>query len=319
MKIRYSIGIFLLSVFLSFDTVAQSAEQSKKRQKEHRHAEHHTHPHEAYEYTPHADDKDGDGVQDFTDKCPATPKGEKVTPFGCPLDTDFDGVYDSSDSCINDPGPAENHGCPYGDKDSDGVMDNVDDCPEVKGPRENDGCPYSDKDKDGILDADDKCPTVFGLKEFHGCPDTDGDGVEDAVDLCIDKPGPKSNRGCPEMNEKDKETIRKAFENLLFKTGESVILNSSYKSLNELGGLLRNNKSYHLVLEGHTDDVGEDESNMKLSDDRAKAVKKYLEDYGISASRIEAKGYGETQPIADNKTEAGRKLNRRVHMTIKYD
>ena len=76
------------------------------------------------------------------------------------------------------------------------------------------------------------------------------------------------------------------------------------------------NKNFSLKLAGHTDNVGSDDANMKLSKDRAEAVKDYLVSKGANPSRIEATGYGETQPIASNKTAAGRAKNRRVEFTL---
>ena len=74
-----------------------------------------------------------------------------------------------------------------------------------------------------------------------------------------------------------------------------------------------------LELEGHTDSLGPDEYNQKLSEDRAAAVKaKIVEDYGIAANRITTNGYGETRPIADNNTDEGRARNRRVVGEMTY-
>ncbi len=115
-------------------------------------------------------------------------------------DYDDDGVLGDNDKCIDDPGPAENNGCPWPDSDKDGVLDNVDKCPKDAGPKENDGCPVLDQDGDGVLDADDKCPTVKGLKENAGCPDkdTDGDGLVDRKDKCPTEKGPAETQGCPD-------------------------------------------------------------------------------------------------------------------------
>ena len=74
-----------------------------------------------------------------------------------------------------------------------------------------------------------------------------------------------------------------------------------------------------LSLEGHTDNVGDDDANLQLSKDRAASVKQYLKDAGISSSRITSEGYGETKPVDSNDTADGRKHNRRVEMNIKYD
>ncbi len=265
-------------------------------------------------------DEDHDGVPDGRDECPHTPKGEKVTPFGCPLDTDFDGTYDYQDKCPTIPGPKENFGCPWGDRDKDGIKDNVDECPDQPGPAIFHGCP--DTDKDGVPDNEDACPTVPGRIENRGCPDadtdSDGDGVMDSVDKCPMTPGPKENFGCPILKEKDKAKVDKAFKNLLFETGKAIIKTSSYASLDQLAQVLIDNPTTILSLEGHTDDVGDDESNLTLSQNRAEAVKQYLTNQSIDSNRISAQGYGETRPIADNTTAAGKQKNRRVEMKIKY-
>ena len=88
-------------------------------------------------------DKDGDGIKDRKDLCPATPTGVKVDANGCPLDTDRDGVVDYLDKCPDSPGSADMNGC-------------------------------QDKDKDGVSDNDDICPDVPGSARFKGCPDSDG-------------------------------------------------------------------------------------------------------------------------------------------------
>ena len=75
-------------------------------------------------------------------------------------------------------------------------------------------------------------------------------------------------------------------------------------------------KDISLKLGGHTDGVGSENANMKLSKDRAEAIKVYLVSQGANGSKIEAVGYGETQPIASNKTDAGRQQNRRVEFTL---
>jgi outer membrane protein OmpA-like peptidoglycan-associated protein len=240
-------------------------------------------------------DDDGDGVPNGRDKCPNTPKREKVTPFGCPIDTDFDGMYDYEDKCITEPGPKENFGCPWGDKDNDGVKDNI-----------------------------DKCPDVPGVLRYAGCPvppkkDTDGDGVYDEDDICLTVPGIIANRGCPEIKAEEKAALKKAFDNLLFETGKDVIKISSYSSLNDLAKVLVNNPQAKLHLEGHTDNVGEDEANLTLSQNRSESVKRYLVSKGVSEDKITTDGFGESKPVASNDSDKGRSLNRRVEMIIRYE
>lgn len=114
----------------------------------------------------------------------------------------------------------------------------------------------------------------------------------------------------------NKKVEAKAQNDLLFETAKAIIQPSSYPSLNELANFLNENKSFNLSLVGHTDSQGSDEFNLKLSKDRANAVKTYLEGKGIESTRITADGKGETEPIATNDTEQGRQQNRRVVFTL---
>ncbi len=268
-----------------------------------------------------------------------------------PSDSDGDGILDIIDDCPYTSGPSENKGCPWPDVDKDGTLDKDDACPMTPGPKENNGCPWPDADNDSIPDKDDKCPTAAGLKVNSGCPDTDNDGLFDDVDSCINTAGPIENKGCPwadtdgdgifdiddkcpnvagpadnngcpsipqkvELTVEEQEVINKVFSNLNFEVGKSVIAVSSFESLNLLNELLLKKPSFKLLIEGHTDNAGKAVVNMKLSQTRADAVKKYFVDNGIDAARITAKGYGPTKPIADNKTAEGRARNRRVEFTI---
>ncbi|WDF53975.1 OmpA family protein [Mucilaginibacter sp. KACC 22063] len=153
--------------------------------------------------------------------------------------------------------------------------------------------------------------------------DSDGDGVPDIYDKCPNTPaGTKvDGAGCPLapakiiITEEDKRVVREAIKNLEFDFGKATIKAHSYASLDRVAEILMN-KNFSLKLAGHTDNVGSDAANMKLSKDRAEAVKSYLVSKGANESRIEAVGYGETQPIASNKTAAGRQKNRRVEFTL---
>lgn len=265
-------------------------------------------------------DTDADGLPDDQDQCPNDfgPKDNK----GCPYaDPDGDGLAGADDNCPDIAGPAENKGCPWGDFDGDGLTDNIDDCPKESGPRENKGCPWGDRDKDGVLDNVDRCPDEAGSRDNGGCPwgDMDGDGVLDNVDRCPKTPGPADNGGCPRLEAADAEIIKRAFDNLEFETGKAIIKQSSYASLTDLALFLIENPSYKLVIAGHTDDVGSDELNMKLSKARAEAVAKALIERGVKEEQLIIEYYGETRPIATNATPEGRAQNRRVEMTIKFE
>jgi len=105
-------------------------------------------------------------------------------------------------------------------------------------------------------------------------------------------------------------------ENIFFDFGSSVLLPSSEPELHRLYRTLMENKSMQIEIRGHTDNVGSDESNQLLSENRAKAVYNYLIEKGIAKDRISFKGFGETQPIATNETEVGRSQNRRTEFYI---
>lgn len=307
--------ILVFGFVLSFQTsFAQNPKQMKKQKKT---AKKKKKPSkEALTYTPNRGDKDGDGIADYADHCPGTPKGMAVTPFGCPIDRDFDGTVDTLDACVEVPGPKENKGCPWPDTDKDGIVDNEDECPNTPGIKEFNGC--NDKDGDGIIDPKDKCPEVFGVAKFEGCPDTDNDGLPDSEDKCPEMWGTIPNKGCPDIKEEEKQALKEAFDNLLFETGKAVIKSSSFPSLDKLAEVMKNNSNTLLKIEGHTDNVGSDENNQELSDNRAHAVETYLIGKGLNQSRITAQGYGESRPVATNDTPTGRKKNRRVEFILNY-
>lgn len=261
-------------------------------------------------------DRDGDGVIDPEDECPDMPGLPEFK--GCP-DTDGDGIPDKDDACPDAAGPIENNGCP--DTDGDGLFDFIDDCPTVAGPKENNGCPWPDTDGDGILDKDDKCPYIAGPIANDGCPyqDTDGDGVLDKDDKCPNTPGPASNDGCPEIEKEVQEILKTAFDNLEFETGKDVIKQASIPSLTELAEVLIKKPEWKLQIAGHTDNVGNAQSNLILSKKRAESVKAFMVSQGIDTERLSTLYFGQTQPIGDNNTPEGRQKNRRVEMTIIFN
>ena len=153
--------------------------------------------------------------------------------------------------------------------------------------------------------------------------DSDGDGVVDVNDKCPNTPaGTKvDGSGCPlakpviYVTEEDKKVVKDAIKNLEFDLGKSTIRDHSLPSLDRVAQLLVD-KNFSLKLAGHTDNTGSKDLNMRLSKDRAESIKAYLVSKGANASRIEATGYGQNQPIATNKTAAGRQANRRVEFTL---
>ena len=250
-------------------------------------------------------DTDGDGIPDHLDKCPDKPGPAKWD--GCP-DSDGDGIPDHLDACPDEPGKAELNGCPETDTDGDGVPDKFDECPTVKGPPELNGCP--DRDGDGVPDHKDDCPDVPGLVSLHGCPDRDGDGVPDHLDECPDEYGSPENKGCPKK-------IAIDFANqILFETGKATLNPVSYPLLDSLVSIMRSNPDSYVTLHGHTDNVGKPATNLALSQKRADAIKNYLINKGIADNKVVTRGFGDTIPIADNKTPEGRAKNRRTEINL---
>ena len=243
-----------------------------------------------------------------------------IEPPKPPPDTDGDGIIDSLDKCPTVKGLAKYDGCPIPDTDKDGINDEEDKCPTVPGLARYQGCPIPDTDGDGINDEEDKCPTVPGVARYQGCPvpDTDGDGVNDEEDKCVTIPGPKENFGCPIIPEEVKKRVDLAAKNILFVTGSAKLQKSSFKGLDDVVKIMSENPGMSLAIDGHTDYVGKEDYNQTLSDNRAASVKTYLVSKGIDESRITATGHGELEPIADNKTAAGRQKNRRSEMTLSY-
>lgn len=268
-------------------------------------------------------DTDGDGLNDPDDRCPLEPG--PVENQGCPiLDTDGDGIPDDIDRCPLDPedfdGFEDDDGCPDPDNDQDGVLDVNDECPLVPGPASNRGCPVLDTDGDGILDDVDACPDEPGLPELNGCPpqDRDGDGLPDHLDRCPDEPGPIEEEGCPKkytLVVLKKERIEIS-EQIHFATGKHAILPASFELMNQIAQVLKDHPTIKLRIEGHTDSIGNDALNLRLSQRRANSVREYLIEAGIGADRLVAIGFGETMPIASNASESGRSLNRRVEFNI---
>ena len=249
-------------------------------------------------------DSDGDGVKDKKDECPDTPAGVQVDEKGCPLDRDGDGVPDYKDDCPDEAGDVKFNGCP--DRDGDGIMDKEDDCPDEAGLAKFNGCP--DTDEDGVMDKLDQCPnTPKGCPvDAVGCPlDSDGDGVIDCEDKCPTVKGPASNNGCPDWVTTEGPTIYFDFD-------KYVIRDEAKAGLDKLVDALNTSKEYDIVIGGHTDSVGTEDYNMKLSEKRAQAVVKYLLMKGVNNAYVGSNNYGESKPIVDNDTSENRQKNRRA-------
>ncbi len=208
-----------------------------------------------------------------------------------------------------------------GDRDNDGIVDSKDVCPDLAEDQDSfqddDGCPDFDNDNDGIQDAKDKCPSEpedkDGFEDADGCPepDNDKDGVPDARDNCPDVAGDPNKNGCP-FKAPLKIEDNFILEGVTFRTGSAEITEDSYQNLDAVYEQLAKYNDRKFEIAGHTDNTASDKINIKLSLDRANAVREYLINRGIEAGRLVGKGYGSSRPKADNKTAAGRSINRRI-------
>lgn len=294
-------------------------------------------------------DDDGDGVKNVEDRCPTEPgvveeqgcaakppppppqidpcaPGERHVPEQCPeLDDDGDGVKNAADRCPTTPGVAERQGCVPADPCSPGE------------PHVPEQCPNADDDGDGILNKADRCPTTAGVPEQRGCPppdpcskgqkhepeqcpalDDDGDGFPNGEDRCPLVKGLAAHQGCPPPKAVLTEKRIELKEAVYFDTGKASIQDRSFQLLDDISRILVDNPQVKLVsIEGHTDATGSAERNRVLSQQRAAAVRSHLVRKGIAEERLEAAGFGQDRPVADNKTPAGRALNRRVEFLVK--
>jgi outer membrane protein OmpA-like peptidoglycan-associated protein len=266
-------------------------------------------------------------VLDYQDKClGSTPEEQSkgINAQGCPVDTDADGVGDYADACPNN-SPEEIEegvnllGCPV-DQDKDGVPDSWDTCPNNTveelifgvGP---DGC-AQDTDNDGYPDYRDQCrqdPTedlAQGTDE-QGCPkDSDQDGVYDVYDICPDTAQNKrvNEQGCPLVT---------LFSDNSFESGSSTLSAEGKEKLRDFAQALVPEFIERIIITAHADSQGTAEFNLRLSQERADSVARFLRKQGLASLLLHAQGAGESLPIADNATEQGRSKNRRVELNVR--
>lgn len=220
------------------------------------------------------------------------------------IDEDGDGVLEPDDRCayrLEDfDGFQDTDGCPEPDNDADGVLDNVDPCPvdaeDFDGFQDADGCPELDNDADGVLDDADQCPsepeTLNSFEDDDGCPDFA------PTLLTVDG---------------DRLVLKKKVD---FAPGMNVLLGTSHPTLREVSEVLRLSGGKILRIEGHTDNKGEPDTLVRVSEERAAGVRDFLLTQGVPANRLEVVGRGGEDPISTNRTPIGREANNRIELIL---
>ena len=187
------------------------------------------------------------------------------------------------------------------DRDHDGVPDNRDKCPDAAedrdGVQDDDGCPEEDADHDGIPDDEDKCPTrpetINGYKDDDGCPD----------------------EGPAKVIIQNGRII--ILERIRFRTGSAELEPVSYSILNQVALVMRAHPEIKRVrVEGHTDETGTRELNLRLSRERAVMVRGYLISRRVRPDRLTAEGYGPDRPLSRGTDPASLAKNRRVDFIV---
>ncbi len=182
--------------------------------------------------------------------------------------------------------------------------------------RDANGCAM-DSDNDGVVDGIDmyaNTPAGVTVDEV-GCPlDSDKDGVADYKDLCPNTPKGVivDQDGCPIAE----ETIL-SLTDVHFAFDKATLTPEAESTLDQaVDALLNTDGVVEVRVEGYTDSIGTEQYNQKLSQDRAQSVIDYLVSNGINGNNLIPVGYGESNPIANNDTAAGRALNRRVDFVV---
>lgn len=147
---------------------------------------------------------------------------------------------------------------------------------------------FKDRDDDGVEDSKDKCPDIKGLAKFDGCM----------------------------LSPDEIAIIKDASAHIYFKTGSAEIKEESFKDLDKLVEILKKHPEVKARVEGHTDNTGNADNNLTLSQKRAKSVADYLVSHGEPEDHISSEGYGITKPVATNDTPEGRAKNRRVEIAV---
>jgi MYXO-CTERM domain-containing protein len=251
-------------------------------------------------------------------------------------DADGDGIPDSLDRCPNEPEDKDlfedDDGCPDLDNDHDGIPDALDKCPldaeDKDGYQDDDGCPDKDNDGDGIPDAQDKCPNEpedkDGFQDVDGCPDLDNDhdGIPDDKDKCPNEPetinGFQDDDGCPDKGDSTILLSPDRIELLdpVTFTG-TKLTRQSFPLLAQVGATLRaHTEIVRVRVTVHVQPTADADADQAKSEKRAQVVRDWLVQWGIAATRVEARGFGGTKPLVPADRKGAAKINDRLELII---
>jgi len=185
--------------------------------------------------------------------------------------------------------------------------------------------PEPDMEHGGATDTTDNCPDLFerinensaAVVQQDDSTDTDGDGIPDSRDACPKVAGPASNHGCPLPQDPPKKTVNFSTTTIQTFNSKSAVNKESEKTLDEIVTVLKEYPNYDVIVNGYTDNFRTAAKNNSLSKMRANSVKDYFISKGIAAERIEAHGLGASEPVADNTSLEGSKMNNRVVINLK--
>jgi outer membrane protein OmpA-like peptidoglycan-associated protein len=271
-----------------------------------------------------------------------TPSAEQLKPLHPPRppepekDSDADGIGDKVDNCPNEPEDKDlfddADGCPDLDNDGDAIADAADKCPldaeDKDGFPDDDGCPDKDNDGDGVPDAQDKCPVASedrdSFEDADGCPDPDddGDGLVDSIDKCPREPetinGNADDDGCPDRGNSlvvvspDRLEL---LESVQFAGGR--LAKSSHNVLGQVGATLRAHPEILRVrVTVHVQPTHNAAADKRLSEQRAKAVRDWLVEWGVDPLRLQAAGFGGTKPLVPPTSRGAAQINDRLELIV---
>ncbi len=266
-----------------------------------------------------AGDADQDGIFDGRDECANTPAGVMVDSYGCPVQL-YLRVSLEYDQQTLEPGAL---GLADVDRIGRLLADNPLAQAVIEGHTDNQG-----NAQENLQLSQQRAELLKDLivQKFKVAPErivAQGyGGAHPMVSNATEQGRSRNRRAVISLNGYYRQEVQYVALGspleLHFATGQRTPEGMSEKQLTQLAQQLRTNPQAMITIDGHTDNVGNPQSNMLLSQERAESVKKYLmTTYKIDADRVQTRGYGDGKPIADNNTEAGRFKNRRVTVTLK--